>query len=66
MASKSTRKKVAFNFEQRKMENLENWNSRIIIEIEKKEIQKCRNPKNQESRNQEIEGNLEIKKLMEI
>ena len=37
MASKSTRKKVAFNFEQRKMEeNLENSNSRNIIEIEKK------------------------------
>ena len=43
MASKSTRKKVAFNSEQRKMENpnnLENLNSRQIIEIEKKEIQK--------------------------
>ena len=37
MASKSTRKKVAFNSEQRKMEeNLENSNSRNIIEIEKK------------------------------
>ena len=37
MASKSTRKKVAFNFEQRKMEkNLENSNFRSIIEIEKK------------------------------
>ena len=57
MASKSTRKKVAFNFEQRKMENpnnLENLNSRQIIEIEKKEIQKCRNPKNQIAKNREM------------
>jgi len=54
MASKSTRKKVAFNFEQRKMKNLENSNSRQIIEIEKKEIQKCRNPKNQKSKNREM------------
>ena len=51
MASKSTRKKVAFNFEQRKMENqenLENSNSRGKII----EIQKTRN--------------LKIQKFMEI
>ena len=61
MASKSTRKKVAFNFEQRKMENpnnLENSNSRQIIEIEKTrnpEIRKNRNLKIEKCRNPEID-----------
>ena len=56
MASKSTRKKVAFNSEQRKMEeNLENSSFRKkFIEIQKtrnlkiqrkQEIQKLKNPK---------------------
>ena len=50
MASKSTRKKVAFNFEQRKMENLEIQNLKKIIEIQKTrnlEIRKTRNLNNQ-------------------
>ena len=39
MASKSTRKKVEFNFEQRKMEILENSNSRKnSLNFRKREI----------------------------
>ena len=57
MASKSTRKKVAFNSEQRKMENLENLensNSRKIIEIMKLRKKKSRNVEIRKTKNLEI------------